>query len=76
MKRRAAAFWEQLKPIIVMLAIVTSLRSALAGVWTIESAEDRLGFATDLVRVDHAALILDGEFLDGLEPAQPATLIE
>jgi signal peptidase I len=30
MKRRAAAFWEQLKPIIVMLAIVTSLRSALA----------------------------------------------
>lgn len=49
---------------------------ALAGVGAIEGTEDSLGFAADFVGVDHAALIVGSEGLDGIEAAEAAALIE
>jgi hypothetical protein len=49
---------------------------ALAGVGAVEGTEDGLGFAADFVGVDHAALVVGREGLDGFEAAETTALIE
>ena len=49
---------------------------ALAGIGAVEGTEDRFRLAADFVGVDHAALVVGREGLDGIEAAEAAALIE
>ena len=49
---------------------------ALAGVGAVEGTEDGFGFAAHFMGVDHAALIVGIEGLDGIEAAEATALIE
>ena len=48
----------------------------MTGVRAIEGAEDRFGFAADLVGIDHAAQTVAGVGFDGLEAGESAAFVK